>query len=75
MLTGVASLGVRPTIEDAGRILLETHVFNYSGNAYGKIVSIELIKKLRDEEKYTDLTTLQKAIDADAHAALNFFKE
>ena len=75
VLTGVASLGVRPTIEDAGRILLETHVFNYSGNAYGKIVSIELIKKLRDEEKYTDLTTLQKAIDADAHAALNFFKE
>jgi riboflavin kinase/FMN adenylyltransferase len=74
-LKAVASLGVRPTIEDAGRVLLETHVFEYDGNAYGKIVSIELLKKLRDEEKYSDLTTLQKAIDADAQAALDFFKD
>lgn len=73
-LQGVASLGVRPTIEDAGRVLLETHVFNYTGNAYGKIVGIEIIKKLRDEEKYSDLPTLQKAINADADAAIEFFK-
>ena len=73
-LQGVASLGVRPTIEDAGRVLLETHVFNYAGNAYGKIVGIEIIKKLRDEEKYSDLPTLQKAINADADAAIEFFK-
>ena len=72
-LPGVASLGVRPTVEDAGRVLLETHVFDYSGDAYGKIVSVELIKKLRDEEKYSDLTALQKAIDADALAARDFF--
>lgn len=74
-LKAVASLGVRPTVEDAGRVLLETHVFEYAGNAYGKIVRIELLKKLRDEEKYSDLTTLQKAIDADARAALDFFKD
>lgn len=71
----VASLGVRPTVEDAGRVLLETHVFEYDDNAYGKIVRIELLKKLRDEEKYSDLTTLQQAIDADAQAALDFFKD
>lgn len=72
---GVASLGVRPTVEDAGRVLLETHVFEYAGDAYGKIVRIELLKKLRDEEKYSDLESLQKAIDGDAQAALDFFKD
>lgn len=72
-MPAVASLGVRPTVEDAGRVLLETHVFDYSGDAYGKIVRVELIKKLRNEEKYSDLTALQKAIDADANAARDFF--
>ena len=73
-MPAVASLGVRPTIEDAGRVLLETHLFNFSGDVYGRLIRVELIKKLRDEEKYPDLTTLQKAIDADATAALDFFK-
>jgi riboflavin kinase/FMN adenylyltransferase len=72
-LPAVASLGVRPTVDDSGRVLLETHVFDYSGSAYGKIVQIEFLQKLRDEEKYSDLETLTAAIHNDATQARAYF--
>lgn len=74
-LAGVASLGVRPTVDDSGRVLLETHVFGYSGNAYGKLVRVEFLHKLRDEEKYVDLPTLTAAIARDAENARAFFRQ
>lgn len=74
-LPGVASLGVRPTVEDGGRVLLETHVFDYAQPCYGKVVRIEFLKKLRDEEKFVDLPTLIAAIESDAQQARTFFKE
>jgi len=72
-LRAVASLGVRPTVEDAGRTLLEVHVFDYAQSAYGKLVRVEFLAKLRDEEKYVDLPTLTAAIDKDAAQARAFF--
>lgn len=74
-LPAVASLGVRPTVEDNGRVLLEVHIFDFSADCYGKRVRIEFLKKLRDEEKYDDLETLTRAIDNDARAAREFFAQ
>jgi riboflavin kinase/FMN adenylyltransferase len=73
-LPAVASLGQRPTVDDSGRYLLEVHVFNFNQSVYGKLVRIELIKKIRDEEKYNDLETLQNAINQDAALARNYFE-
>ncbi|MDX3904174.1 MAG: bifunctional riboflavin kinase/FAD synthetase [Pigmentiphaga sp.] len=72
-LPAVASLGVRPTVDDSGRVLLEVHVFDFSGEAYGKLVQVEFLKKLRDEEKFVDLPTLKAAIEDDARQARNYF--
>jgi riboflavin kinase/FMN adenylyltransferase len=74
-LPGVASLGMRPTVDDSGRVLLETYVFNYSQQCYGKLIRVEFLKKLRDEEKYTDLPTLTDAIARDVENARAFFKQ
>lgn len=73
-LAGVASLGVRPTVDDSGRVLLEVHVLDYAGNCYGKVVRVEFLKKLRDEEKYDDLPTLTAAIMRDAEQARSHFR-
>jgi riboflavin kinase/FMN adenylyltransferase len=73
-IPGVASLGYRPTVEDAGRVLLETHLFDFHEEVYGEIIQVEFLKKLRDEAKYPDVTSLQIAIEADANAARNYFK-
>ena len=72
-LPGVASVGVRPTVEDAGRVLVEVHVFDFAGNLYGQRVRVEFLHKLRDEEKYDDMTRLTAAIAADARAARAWF--
>jgi riboflavin kinase/FMN adenylyltransferase len=74
-LPAVASLGVRPTVEDEGRVLLETHVFDFERDIYGKIITVELLEKIRDEAKYNDLDTLTKAIAADAMHARNYFQK
>ncbi|MDB5794347.1 MAG: bifunctional riboflavin kinase/FAD synthetase [Noviherbaspirillum sp.] len=74
-LPGVASLGVRPTIEDQGRTLLETYLFDYDRQCYGELIRVEFLKKLRDEEKYVDLPTLTAAIARDVENARAFFSE
>jgi riboflavin kinase/FMN adenylyltransferase len=73
-LPGVASIGVRPTVDDSGRVLLETHLFDYNANAYGKLIQVEFLEKIRDEEKYIDLPTLTSAIERDATQAKTYFR-
>ena len=72
-LPGVASLGLRPTVDDSGRVLLEVHLLDWHGDAYGKLVRVEFLKKLRDEEKYVDLETLGRAIAKDVDNARAYF--
>jgi riboflavin kinase/FMN adenylyltransferase len=72
-LPAVASLGVRPTVDDSGRVLLEVHLFDYAASCYGKLVRIEFLEKIRDEEKYDDLATLTAAIERDASSARGYF--
>ena len=72
-LPGIASLGVRPTVEDNGRILLETHVLDARMDAYGKLVRVELLQHVRDEAKFPDLPTLTAAMHHDAKQARDYF--
>lgn len=72
-LPGVASIGVRPTVDDSGRVLLEVHLLDFARNVYGALVKVEFLKKLRDEEKYSDLPSLSAAIAEDTRAAREFF--
>jgi riboflavin kinase/FMN adenylyltransferase len=74
-LPGVASLGVRPTVEDQGRTLLETYLFDFDRQCYGELIRVEFLKKLRDEEKYVDLPTLTEAIARDVDNARAWFRE
>jgi riboflavin kinase / FMN adenylyltransferase len=74
-LPAVASLGVRPTVDDSGRVLLETHIFDYAEQSYGKLIRVEFLEKLRDEEKFIDLPTLTAAIERDAQNARAYFKQ
>ena len=74
-LPAVSSLGIRPTVEDEGRVLLETHLFDFDKDVYGQIIKVELLEKIRDEEKYPDLDMLQIAIASDAMRARNYFQK
>ena len=66
---GVASVGRKPTVSSDGRWLLETHVFDWQGNAYGKLIEVEFVERLREEKKFSGLEELTAAIEADAKRA------
>ncbi len=66
---GVASLGTRPAVETNGAPMLEVNVFDFNESVYGKLVQIEFVAKLRDEEHYENLELLKRQIAQDAHDA------
>jgi riboflavin kinase/FMN adenylyltransferase len=73
-LAGVASLGVRPTVEDGGRVLLEVHCLDWPASlgtdgGYGRCVRVELLHKLHDERKYESLEALRAGIAQDTEDA------
>jgi len=71
---GVASLGRRPTVNPVPVPLLEVHLFDRQEDLYGEHLTVRLLEKLRDEEKYDDLDALKKAIAGDARRAREYFE-
>ncbi len=69
---GVASFGRRPTVTEDGAPLLETFVFDFSGDLYGEVCSVSFFGFLRGEEKFDGLEPLimQMKRDEDEARAL-----
>ncbi len=65
---GVASLGVRPMFGE-NKANLETFIFDFKGDLYGKHVSVALVDHLRGEEKFDSLDALITQMDADSAQA------
>jgi len=63
-LKGIANLGYRPTFNQK-KLLLEVHLFNYSGNLYNKYLSVEFLKFIRAEKKFKNAKQLQSQIKSD----------
>ncbi len=67
-LNGVANLGARPTVNGTEN-RLETHLFDFEGDVYGKYVCVELVEFLRAEQKFDDFSVLKLQILNDAERA------
>ena len=67
-LRGIANLGYRPTFNQK-KILLEVHLFNYSGNLYNKLLSVEFLKFIREEKKFKNVNQLKSQIKKDLNIA------
>ena len=63
-LKGIANLGYRPTF-NGKKILLEVHLFNFSGNLYNKYLTVEFKKFIRKEKKFKNIDQLKKQIKTD----------
>lgn len=73
VLQGVASLGVRPTVHQDGKPVLEVHLFEFAQQIYNRHVRLDFLHKLRDEEKYPDVETLTRQIALDVKNAKQWF--
>lgn len=71
---GVANIGFRPTFEGDNKLHLEVHFLNFSSNLYGQHISVNFLRKIRDEMKFSSLEDLKKQIQKDINKAKLFFK-
>ena len=77
-VAAVASLGVRPTVEESNRVLLEVHCLQWPATldingGYGRCIRVDLLNKLHDELRYDSLTELQAGIAEDVAQARAWF--
>ncbi len=72
-LPGVASLGHRPSVNSLDTPLLEVHLFDFQRSIYGERVEVRFLHKLRDEQRFDDLSALQAQMQQDARDARAYF--
>lgn len=67
-LKGVSNLGMRPTVNGTEN-RLETHVFNFNSDVYGKYICVELKEYIRGEHQFDNIEALKEQINIDAQKA------
>lgn len=61
----MSNIGFRPSVDGRTRFL-ETHIFDFGGDLYDKIIKVTLIRKIRDEQRFSSIDELQSQLKADA---------
>ena len=61
----MSNIGMRPSVDGTTR-LLETHLFDFNADLYGKIIEVELLRKIRDEKRFTSIDELRQQLERDA---------
>lgn len=70
---GVSNCGVKPTVGSVAEPLLETHIFDFSGDLYGRIVETQLVRFIRAERKFDSFEALTTQIAEDSRVARAHF--
>jgi riboflavin kinase/FMN adenylyltransferase len=70
----VTNVGVRPTVDQSGRVSIETHVFNLNRDVYGARMRVGFVQRLRDERTFESLDALKNQIRADCDRARVLFE-
>lgn len=68
----VANIGTRPTVEEDGPKLVEAHILDFDRDVYGMRAGVEVLHRLRDEQRFESLEALQAQIRRDAMAAREY---
>ena len=71
---GIANFGERPTV-DGKELLLETHLFDFKQDIYGKQLTVQFLTFIRKEKKFDSFALLAEQIKRDKQTAKNYFKE
>jgi riboflavin kinase/FMN adenylyltransferase len=69
----VTNIGTRPTVDQSGRTVVETHIFDLNRDLYGGAIRIGFVQRLRDERAFESLDLLREQIDADCRRARVLF--
>ena len=70
---GAANVGVRPTIGDKVKPILEVHLLDFDQQLYGQRITVEFVHKIRDEQQFTSLDNLAESIGEDVKKIEQWF--
>ncbi len=68
----VSNVGLRPTVDKDDRINCESYLLDFSGDLYGKDVTVSFLDFIRPEQKFTSIEELQAQIQRDIEAARSY---
>lgn len=71
---GIGNVGIKPTVGDGQKPLVEIFAFGFDGDAYGKMIDAEFCTFLRPEMKFDSVEGLKKQVDADIERGKQYFK-
>ena len=69
---GMANIGKNPTFGDVEKPRLETNIFGFSGDIYGKTLTIEFVQRIRGEVKFAGIDALKAQLAQDKLDCLKF---
>jgi len=73
---GMMNIGHNPTVsENSRQKFIETYFFDFDGDLYGKKLQIEILKRIRDEQKFDGIEQLVQAMKSDELYSRNFIKK
>jgi riboflavin kinase/FMN adenylyltransferase len=75
ILKGIANIGLRPTFKKNASPNIEVHIFDFDKSLYGKIILLEFVKKIRDEQRFASKQDLVAQLHQDELFARKWFSK
>jgi len=69
---GMMNIGINPTVNGKTKSI-EVHFFNFNNDLYSKEITIEILDRIRDEQKFNSLEDLQQQLKIDKKQSLDYF--
>lgn len=70
---GITNIGIKPTVEEEGELLLETNLFTYTKDMYGKEIKVELYDFERAEQSFGSIEELKNRMEQDIEIVKQYF--
>ena len=61
----MVNVGTHPTIKELNNAIVETNIFDFNANIYGKIIEIEFVDFIRDEKEFSSIELLKEQLKKD----------
>lgn len=66
--TGVTNVGCKPTVNHSNKVGVETHILNFEGDLYGRILTVDFYRFIRPEQKFSSIEELKAQMERDIAA-------
>lgn len=71
----ISNVGCKPTVTDAGCVGVETYLYDFEENLYGKKISVQLLAFHRPEQRFASVSALKEQLCADREAGREYWEK